>query len=153
MTHAGRPSAVNEIIHPAQGLLMIPLPTPPRSSLNLGRPEGGMAINAIAAQASLEVDLRSEDETIVAGLKAAVSVQASAQATADAEVERGSVGSRPGAWSRPTTRSSLRRSVPARAAHTMCTVNLVQPTPAPRSAWTFRPRASACPREHGAHAG
>ena len=42
-----------------------------------------MAINAIAAQASLEVDRRSEDETIVAGLEAAVHLQASAEATAD----------------------------------------------------------------------
>jgi len=95
-THAGRPSAVHEIIHLAHRLLMIPLPSTPRSSLNLGRLEGGMAINAIAAHASLEVDLRSEDENIVAGLEAAVLVQASGQATADVEVESESVGSRPG---------------------------------------------------------
>jgi len=95
-THAGRPSAVHEIIHMAQRLLLIPLPSKPRTSLNLGLLEGGTAINAIAAQASLEVDLRSEDENIVAGLEAAVRLQASAQASSDVRVDSESIGSRPG---------------------------------------------------------
>jgi len=95
-THAGRPSAVHEIIRLAQRLLLIPLPSKPRTSLNLGLLEGGTAINAIAAQASLEVDLRSEDENVVAGLEAAVRLQASAQSSSDVRVESESIGSRPG---------------------------------------------------------
>lgn len=95
-THAGSPSAVHEIIRLAQSLLLIPLPSKPRTSLNLGRLEGGTAINTIAAQASLEVDVRSEDEAIVAGLEAAVMMQAGAQATSEVQVECESIGSRPG---------------------------------------------------------
>ncbi len=95
-THAGRPSAVHEIIRLAQQLLLIPLPSRPRTSLNLGLLEGGTAINAIAAQALLEIDLRSEDENVVAGLEAAVRLQADAQASSDVRVESESIGSRPG---------------------------------------------------------
>lgn len=95
-THAGRPSAVHEIIRLANRLIQLPLPSRPRTTLNLGRIEGGTAINAIAAHASLELDLRSEDEKVVAGLESAVLHQAQMQAGPEVQVECTAIGSRPG---------------------------------------------------------
>ena len=95
-THAGRPSAVHEIIRLANRLIQLPLPSRPRTTLNLGRLEGGTAINAIAAHASLELDLRSEDENVVAGLESAVIQQAQSQASPEVQVECAAIGSRPG---------------------------------------------------------
>jgi acetylornithine deacetylase/succinyl-diaminopimelate desuccinylase-like protein len=95
-THAGRPSAVHELIRLADRLIHLPLPSRPRTTLNLGRIEGGTAINAIAAQASFELDLRSEDEKVVAGLESAIIHQVRSLAKPGLQVECTSIGSRPG---------------------------------------------------------
>lgn len=58
---AGSPSAVHEAARIITRLADLPLPERPRSSLNAGVVSGGTAINAIAAQASFELDLRCED--------------------------------------------------------------------------------------------
>ena len=95
-THAGRPSAVHELVRLANRLVQLPLPSTPRTTLNLGRIEGGTAINAVAAHASLELDLRSEEEKVVAGLESAVLQQAQSLARPEVRVECAAVGSRPG---------------------------------------------------------
>jgi acetylornithine deacetylase/succinyl-diaminopimelate desuccinylase-like protein len=95
-THAGQPSATHELVRLAERLLRLPLPARPRTTVNIGLVEGGMAINAIAAHASMELDLRSEDETVVAALERSVAQLASALATPDVQVCCESIGSRPG---------------------------------------------------------
>ena len=144
-THAGRPSAVHEIIRMAQRLLLIPLPSRPRTSLNLGLLEGGTAINAIAAQASLEVDLRSEDENIVAGLEAAVRLQAERSGVPPTYGSNAtSIGSRPGGGipaDHPLVAAAVGACTP-RACRT-CTLEQARPTPARRSALACRLCASA----------
>lgn len=95
-THAGQPSATHELVRVAERLLRLPLPARPRTTVNIGLLEGGTAINAIAAQASMELDLRSEDETVVAALEATVAQHSAALARPDVQVRCESIGSRPG---------------------------------------------------------
>jgi acetylornithine deacetylase/succinyl-diaminopimelate desuccinylase-like protein len=56
----GKPSAVHELAALITRLAALPIPTRPRASLNVGVIEGGTTVNTIAAEAHLELDLRSE---------------------------------------------------------------------------------------------
>jgi len=56
----GCPSAVHELSRLVTKLTAIPLAANPRTTMNVGRIGGGTSINAIAAEAWLELDLRSE---------------------------------------------------------------------------------------------
>jgi tripeptide aminopeptidase len=56
----GNPSAIHEIAELVIWLKNVPVPEQPRSSLNVGMIKGGTSVNTIAAEASLELDLRSE---------------------------------------------------------------------------------------------
>jgi len=66
----GRPSAVHEVAHLASRLTSLDLPSQPRTTLNVGVISGGTTVNSIAAQAHLELDLRSEDAGPLADLVA-----------------------------------------------------------------------------------
>jgi tripeptide aminopeptidase len=57
----GRPSAVHAAALIVSKLAVLPVPATPRTTYNVGKITGGTTINAIAEEASLEVDLRSED--------------------------------------------------------------------------------------------
>jgi acetylornithine deacetylase/succinyl-diaminopimelate desuccinylase-like protein len=57
----GRPSAVHELARLVTRLETLPVPSQPRSSYNVGVIQGGTSVNTIAANASLELDLRSQD--------------------------------------------------------------------------------------------
>jgi tripeptide aminopeptidase len=57
----GRPSAIHEIAGLIESLLALPLLAQPRTTLNVGVLSGGSTVNTIAAQAQLELDLRSEE--------------------------------------------------------------------------------------------
>ncbi|MBI3240960.1 MAG: M20/M25/M40 family metallo-hydrolase [Chloroflexi bacterium] len=67
-THFGRPSAVHGLVRLASRLADLPLPAQPKTTLNIGQISGGTSVNTIARQASLELDLRSEDPKMLAGL-------------------------------------------------------------------------------------
>ncbi|MFZ5909900.1 MAG: M20/M25/M40 family metallo-hydrolase [Chloroflexota bacterium] len=56
----GQPSALHELARLVAQLTAIPLPEQPRTTLNVGRMGGGTSVNAIASEAWLELDLRSE---------------------------------------------------------------------------------------------
>lgn len=56
----GKPSAIHELARLATRLVDLPLPAEPRTTLNIGTILGGTSINTIAAQASCEIDMRSE---------------------------------------------------------------------------------------------
>jgi tripeptide aminopeptidase len=64
----GQPSAVHEIAALVTQLAAVPLPREPRTTLNVGVIRGGTSVNTLAAEASFDLDLRSEDATILAGL-------------------------------------------------------------------------------------
>lgn len=56
----GQPSAVHELAALAAKLAALKLPTSPRTTLNVGKIYGGISVNTIAPEATLELDLRSE---------------------------------------------------------------------------------------------
>ncbi len=57
----GRPSAVHGLVQLAAQLTRLPLSATPKTTLNIGQIRGGISVNTIARDASLELDLRSED--------------------------------------------------------------------------------------------
>lgn len=59
----GRPSAVHEIASLITRLVELPLPSYPRTTLNVGVISGGVSVNTIAPEAYLELDIRSESST------------------------------------------------------------------------------------------
>ena len=61
----GRPSAVHEMARFISGLENLTVPQSPKASYNVGLIEGGTSINTIAAQAKIELDLRSENQAIL----------------------------------------------------------------------------------------
>jgi len=61
----GRPSALHELSTLVTKLTALSLPDEPRTTLNVGRMGGGTSINAIAADAWLELDLRSESPQVL----------------------------------------------------------------------------------------
>lgn len=60
--HAGRASALHQLIQVGAELANLAVPADPKSTLNIGRMSGGHSVNSIADQAQLEMDLRSETE-------------------------------------------------------------------------------------------
>ncbi|MGE5222957.1 MAG: M20/M25/M40 family metallo-hydrolase [Omnitrophica WOR_2 bacterium] len=56
----GRPSAIHVLAQLVTRITSLPHPGNPRTTLNVGVIQGGTSVNTIAAQASLELDLRSE---------------------------------------------------------------------------------------------
>ncbi|GAB4486180.1 MAG: M20/M25/M40 family metallo-hydrolase [Anaerolineales bacterium] len=57
----GKPSAIHELAGLITRLTALTLPKSPRTTLNVGRIGGGTSVNSLAAEAWLELDLRSED--------------------------------------------------------------------------------------------
>lgn len=68
----GTPSAIHELVKLAMTLTELSVPAEPRTSLNIGVIQGGTSVNAIAEQASLLLDLRSEEPTTLNALEQAV---------------------------------------------------------------------------------
>jgi tripeptide aminopeptidase len=61
----GQPSAVHELTALATRITALKLPGQPRTTLNVGVISGGSSVNTIAAEAMLELDLRSEDSAML----------------------------------------------------------------------------------------
>jgi acetylornithine deacetylase/succinyl-diaminopimelate desuccinylase-like protein len=64
----GKPSAVHILANLITRLESIPLTPKPRTTMNVGMISGGTSVNTIAAQASLELDLRSEEAQALAAV-------------------------------------------------------------------------------------
>jgi len=62
-TDAGTPNPILHLARALTALSSIPLPDAPRTTLNVGRIEGGTSINSIPESASALLDLRSTDPT------------------------------------------------------------------------------------------
>jgi tripeptide aminopeptidase len=87
----GRPSAVHALVSAAAAAIAVAAP----AHANVGVVRGGLAVNAIAGDARLELDLRSEDDAVVeAALARCRAALATVPAGVDAQVEL--VGRRPG---------------------------------------------------------
>jgi acetylornithine deacetylase/succinyl-diaminopimelate desuccinylase-like protein len=94
----GRPSAVHELAALIVELKGRELPEQPRTTLNVGIVSGGTSVNTIAAEAHLELDLRSESPQVLQELAAQVeSMVQAANRTGDDFVEMRAevIGQRP----------------------------------------------------------
>lgn len=91
----GKPSAVHELGNLVARLSALPVPSQPRSSLNIGVIAGGTSINTIAAEAHLELDLRSENSLALNQMVRQVEMLVHATNRADVEVTMELIGRRP----------------------------------------------------------
>ncbi|MBN1668839.1 MAG: M20/M25/M40 family metallo-hydrolase [Anaerolineales bacterium] len=91
----GTPSAIHELAGLVARLVQLKLPRKPRTSLNVGIISGGTSINTIAAQASLELDLRSEEPQALQDLVAQVEQLVSEAQRPQVEFSREQIGQRP----------------------------------------------------------
>ena len=91
----GQPSAIHELTALSTRIAALELPRVPRTTLNIGIISGGSSVNTIAADAMLELDLRSEDvralETLAHQVERLVSTAQKPGVTVAAEV----IGQRP----------------------------------------------------------
>lgn len=91
----GRPSAVHELAQLVNRLTAMPLPAQPRTTLNVGVIGGGTTINTIAAEAYLELDLRSEESQALENLVSQIETLVDASNRFDVKVKAEVIGRRP----------------------------------------------------------
>jgi acetylornithine deacetylase/succinyl-diaminopimelate desuccinylase-like protein len=91
----GQPSALHELATLVTKLIAIPLPEEPRTSMNVGRMAGGTSVNAIAAEAWLELDLRSESPRVLTEIAKAVKGLVQSANRPGVRVEAELIGRRP----------------------------------------------------------
>jgi di/tripeptidase len=91
----GQPSAIHELTALSTRITALEIPRLPRTSLNIGIISGGSSVNTIAAEARLELDLRSEEASALEALARQVEqiVQAAKQPGVSVELEV--IGQRP----------------------------------------------------------
>lgn len=94
-TDYGQPSAVHELSILVNNIASIPLPSQPRTTLNVGRISGGTSINTIAADAWLELDLRSEGQASLDRLIAQVEGLVENTRKRGAQIDVTPIGRRP----------------------------------------------------------
>jgi acetylornithine deacetylase/succinyl-diaminopimelate desuccinylase-like protein len=93
--HFGRPSAVHALVRLAARLADLTVPASPKTTFNIGVITGGTSVNTIAAEASLQLDLRSEDPAVLAALVERVEALARAGSTAGVDIGLEVIGDRP----------------------------------------------------------
>jgi acetylornithine deacetylase/succinyl-diaminopimelate desuccinylase-like protein len=91
----GRPSAIHELAGLISRLCAWPLPTRPRTSLNVGEISGGTSINTIAAHAECLLDVRSEAQRTLNDLTKQVEALMQAANRPGVQAEWEVVGTRP----------------------------------------------------------
>jgi len=91
----GQPSAVHELAGLVTQITALPVLPAPRTTLNVGRISGGTGINVVAAEASFELDLRSESmaalNQLIQRVEELIHLASRAGVTVEAEV----IGERP----------------------------------------------------------
>ena len=93
--HFGRPSAIHALVRLGARLIDLVVPHTPKTTFNIGTISGGTSINTIAREASLDLDLRSEDPTLLAALIARVEELAASFNGQGVELETQVIGNRP----------------------------------------------------------
>jgi tripeptide aminopeptidase len=94
-TDYGQPSAIHELASLSARLTALQLPRTPRTTLNIGIISGGSSVNTIAAEAMLELDLRSESADALQDLVGQVEQLVQAARKPGVEVEAELIGQRP----------------------------------------------------------
>ena len=91
----GKPSAIHELSGFVNQLGMLTIPASPRTTYNVGKISGGTSVNTIASEASLELDLRSEDSQALTLLITQVQELVRAANKPGIEMTFETIGSRP----------------------------------------------------------
>ncbi|MFH1185224.1 MAG: M20/M25/M40 family metallo-hydrolase [Chloroflexota bacterium] len=91
----GQPSAVHELAAIITQLTALPLPSSPRTTMNVGTISGGSGVNVLASNAQFELDVRSEGAEALTTLVANVEERVRAARRDGVEVEMEVVGRRP----------------------------------------------------------
>jgi tripeptide aminopeptidase len=91
----GQPSAIHELTALSTRLVGLELPRTPRTTLNIGIISGGSSVNTIAAEAMLELDLRSESAETLETLAGQVEQIVHAARKPGVTVETEMIGQRP----------------------------------------------------------
>jgi tripeptide aminopeptidase len=91
----GRPSAIHELAILVSRLTNLSLPRQPRTTFNVGVISGGTSVNTIAAEASIELDLRSEGDRALKSLVGHVQELVSVSNRPGVSVSAESIGNRP----------------------------------------------------------
>lgn len=99
--HFGRDSAVHAILTLGAQISAITPPDNPRTTFNVGMIDGGHAINAIATQASLWLDMRSVESTMLNELEHRVRGMVDASTTRELSFTIETVGDRPSGYLSP----------------------------------------------------
>ena len=93
--HFGRPSAIHTLVRFAARLTDLVVPQSPKTTFNIGTISGGTSINTIAREASLDLDLRSEDPGVLAALAARVEELAASFEGRGVQMKTKVIGDRP----------------------------------------------------------
>jgi acetylornithine deacetylase/succinyl-diaminopimelate desuccinylase-like protein len=91
----GKASAIHEMAALIGQITALPVPAKPRTTLNVGVVGGGYSVNTIAAEAYLELDLRSEGRTSLQHLVASVEALVEQSQRGDVQVHIQTIGDRP----------------------------------------------------------
>ena len=68
----GMPNPINALVRGSVRFINTKVPASPRTTYNLGQVEGGTSVNSIPHEATLKVDLRSENEDEIVRMEAAL---------------------------------------------------------------------------------
>jgi acetylornithine deacetylase/succinyl-diaminopimelate desuccinylase-like protein len=112
--HFGRPSAIHGIVELGARITALNPPQTARTTFNIGLIEGGQSINSIATQASLWLDLRSEEVPALQSLEQRVRTEIEAVVKPELTMSVEVVGDRP-AGSIPTAHPLVQGAVAALA--------------------------------------
>jgi len=91
----GTPSAIHELASFVTKISAIELPSDPRTSMNVGVITGGTSVNTIAAEAELQLDLRSTDPKTLSKLAETIEKLAANSSRSNIEFKTSVIGLRP----------------------------------------------------------
>lgn len=91
----GQPSAVHELAALVTQLASLTLPREPRTTLNVGTISGGTGINVLASEAICELDLRSENPSVLGKIISQAEHLIQASNRRDVQVTAEVIGQRP----------------------------------------------------------
>jgi len=91
----GKPSAVHALADLVSQITALPLPSNPRTTLNVGLISGGSGVNVVASEAQLELDVRSETPEGLHEIICRVEEKLRAAAKSDVGVDVEVTGERP----------------------------------------------------------
>lgn len=92
----GTPNALERLCALTERLYALELPKDPRTTMNIGRMEGGTTVNSIAEDASLLFEFRSTDESVLAVLEQKLREIVASFAVPGCTMDISPIGSRPG---------------------------------------------------------